>query len=71
MSIKQTRGARLARARKAAGLSQEQLAQRIGKPRSMVARAELGITTPSLDLAIAIARELGVSLDDLVGGESR
>jgi transcriptional regulator with XRE-family HTH domain len=53
------RGQQVAHARHKAGISQQQLATRIGTARSTVARVELGISTPTLDLALALSRELG------------
>jgi DNA-binding XRE family transcriptional regulator len=67
--IKSRRGARLADARRTAGLSQGQLAERLGVAKSTIARVELGQATPSLDLALALSRELGESVEALFGGE--
>lgn len=49
--------------RAAAGLTQRQLAVRMGKPQSMIARWELGHDVPRLDSLVAIANACGVSLD--------
>jgi putative transcriptional regulator len=68
-AVKTRRGARVAQARHRAGLSQAQLAEKIGTARSTVARVEIGMTTPTLDLALAIARELGEPVEALFGGE--
>jgi putative transcriptional regulator len=70
-SVRRTpeRGARLAAARKRAGLSQGQLAERLGVAKSTIARVELGQSTPSLELALAIAHELGESVERVFGGE--
>jgi DNA-binding XRE family transcriptional regulator len=62
------RGARVAQARHNAGLSQQHLASLIGTARSTVARVELGVSTPTLDLALALSRELGESVEALFGG---
>jgi transcriptional regulator with XRE-family HTH domain len=67
-AVKIRRGARVAQARHESGLSQEQLAKRIGTARSTVARVEIGFTTPTLDLALALSRELGESVESLFGG---
>ena len=67
-AIKTRRGARVAQARQQAGLSQQALADRIGTARSTVARVEIGQTTPTLDLALALSRELGESVESLFGG---
>lgn len=68
-AVKTRRGARVALARQTAGLSQQALADRIGTARSTVARVEIGVTTPTLDLALALSRELGESVEALFGGE--
>jgi transcriptional regulator with XRE-family HTH domain len=63
---------RFALRRKAVGLSQEQLAERLGVDRSTVARWESGETLPQPWLRPRIARALQVSadqLDDLLGDE--
>jgi transcriptional regulator with XRE-family HTH domain len=49
--------------RAAAGLTQRQLADRMGKPQSMIARWELGHDVPRLDSLVAIADACGVTLD--------
>jgi putative transcriptional regulator len=66
---KTRRGARVAQARHKRGLSQAALAKRIGTARSTVARVEIGFTTPTLDLALALAAELGESVESLFGGD--
>jgi transcriptional regulator with XRE-family HTH domain len=65
------RGRRIAEARRNAGLSQEQLAERIGVARSTVARIETGAATPTLDVGLAIARELRVPAEKLLAGGER
>jgi putative transcriptional regulator len=67
-AVKTRRGARVAQARHSADLSQQQLATMIGTARSTVARVEIGMTTPTLDLALALSRELGESVEALFGG---
>lgn len=62
------RGVRIAQARKAAGLSQQALADRVGAGRVTIARIEAGTQRPALDLALAIGRELGESVEELFGG---
>ncbi len=66
-AVKTRRGARVAQARHAKHLSQQALATRIGTARSTIARVELGVTTPTLDLALALSRELGESVESLFG----
>ena len=65
------RGQRIKAARTGAGLTQKQLADRVGVNRVTIARVELGERKPSLDLATRIAAALDVSLDALYGGGSR
>jgi ribosome-binding protein aMBF1 (putative translation factor) len=50
-------------ARLAAGLSQADLAKRIGTPESVVTRAEVGASRPSLDLLLKIAATLKVRFE--------
>ena len=68
-ATKTKRGARVAQARHKAGLSQQALATKIGTARRTVARVEIGVTTPTLDLALALSRELGESVENLFGGD--
>ncbi len=63
-------GVRLREARQAAGLTQGQLAERVGASRSTVSALERDkrTHTPSVDLALAIAREVGWSVESLWRG---
>lgn len=63
------RGHHVAQARKRAGLTQQQLAERVGVGRVAVARIEAGNTSPSVALALAISRELDESVEALFRGE--
>jgi len=63
------RGHRVAQARKRAGLSQQALAERIGAGRQTIARIEAGRQMPSVEIALAIACELGEPVEALFGGE--
>ena len=63
------RGHRVAQARKRAGLTQPQLAEKIGVSRATIARIEGGTHSPSVALALAIARELGDPVETLFGGD--
>lgn len=56
--------------RKACGLTQEQLAERLGVSRQTVAKWESGETAPDLGNGAALAEALGVSLDALVRYDS-
>lgn len=58
---------RLKQARQAAGLTQQQLAEKIGFSRAGLTQFENNIREPSLLTAINLARRLNVSLDWLVG----
>ena len=51
--------------RRMAGLSQTELAARAGVSRSLVAAIEAGRNTPSVAAGIALARALGVSVEEL------
>jgi putative transcriptional regulator len=62
------RGHRVAQARKRAGLTQKQLAERVGVGRVAIARIEGASTSPSVALALAISRELGEPVETLFGG---
>jgi molybdate-binding protein/DNA-binding XRE family transcriptional regulator len=63
------RGRRLRLARLAGDLSQEQLARAAGVTRQAVAGVEAGSWDPSLQVALAIARALGTSVEELFGEE--
>lgn len=60
-------GSRIRQARDRAGLTQEQLAERIGVSRTAVARYESGEIEPKLHNLAAIALALNVSADELLG----
>lgn len=60
---------RLYQLRKARGLSQEELANKIGVSRQAVQKWESAAAQPTLDKLTAMARYFGVSLDYLVTGE--
>ena len=52
--------------RKAAKLSQEELAARVGVSRQAVSKWELGDATPEVDKLLALARAFGVATDELL-----
>ena len=54
-------------ARKAAGLSQAQLAATLGVSQGAVAQWENGITHPSYGVLKPLADTLGLTLDELIG----
>ena len=61
---------RLVDRRKAAGLSQEALAARLGVSRQAVSKWERSESSPDTDNLIALAALYGVSLDELLYGEA-
>jgi len=61
-------GENIIRLRRGAGLSQDQLADRIGKERRSVQRYERGERDPSFSDLVLIAHGLNVPLAELVGG---
>jgi len=60
-------GQRLARFRKLKGLTQVQLAEKLGLLQSHISAYELGRVRLNADMMIKLAKALGVSIDDLVG----
>jgi transcriptional regulator with XRE-family HTH domain len=62
-------GERLAALRRAAGLSQTQLAAAAGVPVGSLRQWEHGRRTPLLDAAARLAVAMGCSLDELAGIE--
>lgn len=64
------RGHQIKAARKRAdGMTQAQLAEKVGVTRVSIARVEAGTRKPSMLLALAISRELGETVETLFGGE--
>lgn len=64
--VKPTRVTNSIRAlREPAGLTQAELARRIGVTRQTLIAIEQGRYSPSLELAFQISREFGVGLDDV------
>lgn len=53
----------LATIRKERGLSQQQLGEKVSIDKRLISRYETGKTAPSIDVAIALAKALNVSLD--------
>jgi len=62
------RGHPVAAARERAGLTQQQLAEKVGAGRATIARIEAG-ALPSVRIALAIGRALGGTVESLFGGE--
>lgn len=61
-------GMRIAICRKMHGLSQAELAERLGVSPSAVGMYEQGRRAPSIDMLILLAREFGISLHFLITG---
>lgn len=62
-------GDRLREERVAAGISQRELARRLGLSASLISQLESGLSKPSVGTLYAIVTELGVSLDKVIRGE--
>jgi putative transcriptional regulator len=62
-----TRKERLQAARNAKGLTQTQLAAKLGTTQSVMARYESGAVDPSVRVALAIAKLLDQTVEDLFG----
>jgi molybdate-binding protein/DNA-binding XRE family transcriptional regulator len=60
-------GERLRRARQVRAYSQQQLAGMAGVSRQAIAAVESGLSAPSLRTALALARALGMTVDELFG----
>ena len=56
--------------RKLNGYSQEQIAERIGISRQAYAKWENGLTTPDIEKASALADVYGITLDNLMKGDT-
>lgn len=62
-------GDRLREERVKAGISQRELARRLGLSPSLISQLESGLSKPSVGTLYAIVTELGVSLDRVIRGE--
>lgn len=62
-------GDRLREERVRSGLSQRELARRLGLSASLISQLESGMSKPSVGTLYAIVTELGVSLDRIIRGE--
>jgi len=69
MPATETRASAVAQARERRNLTQQQLADALGVNRVSIARLEAGTRSPSMALALRIARELGEPVEALFGGE--
>ncbi|HEV2256895.1 MAG TPA: substrate-binding domain-containing protein [Streptosporangiaceae bacterium] len=63
-------GVRLRLARRARGFSQQQMASMAGVSRQAVSAVESGVSDPSLRVALALSRALGVTVEDLFGPDN-
>jgi transcriptional regulator with XRE-family HTH domain len=61
-------GARLREQRGRVGISQRQLARRIGLSASLISQIEAGLSKPSVSTLYSMVTELGISVDDLFRG---
>lgn len=61
-------GKRIKQARKAKGLTQEQLAEQLDVSVGYVSQIERGITKPNLEMLSAVCDQLGCALDVLLTG---
>lgn len=64
-------GARLAQLRRKKGLTQEQLAQRLGVSAPAVSKWETNTSYPDITLLCPLARALGVNVDTLLQFEEQ
>lgn len=62
-----TLGKRIAAGRKALGLSQEALGERLGVSRQAVSKWETDAAAPDMENLLALSRELGIPLPELTG----
>ena len=67
MEDKTTMGKRISDLRKGKGLTQEQLAQRLGVTPQAVSKWENDLSCPDIALLPRLSEELGVSIDELLG----
>lgn len=64
-------GERIQKLRKSAGMSQEQLSEKLGVSRQAVSKWETGESQPELDKVVKLAEIFGVTADELLGGAKR
>lgn len=63
-------GDRLRQERTKAGISQRELARRLGLSASMISQLESGLSKPSVGTLYAVVNELNLSLDRVIRGEA-
>jgi len=64
-TVRMTLGQHIAVTRREAGLTQQQLAMRVGVAPSTIAHIEASMTTPTF-IGLAVARELGIPAENLL-----
>lgn len=69
--LRESLAARIRAARRDAGLSGQQLADKVGVTRSAVQQWETGLAAPALDKQLAVARALKVEWSDLFRPSNR
>lgn len=70
-SFRRSFGHAVRAARDTAGLTQRELAEKVGIAEKYLSRIELGLATPSVYISSNLARALGLSLDTLTGIEKQ
>lgn len=68
-TMNQTLGTRIAEARRAKKQTQEELAEKLGVSSQAVSKWENDVSCPDISLLPALARQLGLSLDELLTGK--
>jgi len=68
--MKNTMGSWIAARRKAKGMSQENLAERLGVSSQAVSKWENDVSCPSINLLPHLAKLLGVTVDELLTGQT-
>ena len=68
MEIRKKFGKRLRQLREERGWSQEEFADRAGLHRTYVSAVERGVRNPTLSVIERLAKALGVSLAEMLGG---
>ena len=63
-------GHKIKELRETAGLSQEQLAEKIGVSRQAISKWEGGLSTPELDKLKALSECFQISIDELTGNQT-
>lgn len=68
--MNETLGMRIASARKAKGLTQEELAEKLGVSSQAVSKWENDLSCPDISLLPKLAQVLGMSVDELLTGKN-